>query len=154
METKKKKTIVGIIATVLATIGLYITGKMLEINVVEQFAPYAATFLISWIVYVAQKWFGVKLDFLSNEFVKQKAVEAIVWAEGRAIEKFKLNDVITEGKKKAEWAASQVLASLPNIDETKASELISYYFPQVRPVAEKMWLELANEIKSKSELKK
>lgn len=154
METKKKITIIGSIITVLAIAGFYVAGKILNINVVEQFAPYAAAFLVSWIIYIMQKWFGVKLDFLNNELVKQKVVEAIVWAEGKAIEKFKLNDVITEGKKKAEWAAKQILSSLPNIDEEKAAELISYYFPQVRPVAEKMWFELANEIKSKNELKK
>lgn len=153
MEDKKKTTIIGVIVTILASIGLYITGKLLDINVAEQFAPYIATILIGWVLYAVQKWFGVKLDFLNNDYVKQKAVEAIVWAEGKAIEKFKLDDVVTEGKKKAEWAAQQVLASLPNIDENKASELISYYFPQVRPVAEKMWLELANEIKTKAEIK-
>jgi hypothetical protein len=153
METKKKTTILGIIATVVAVIALYITGKMLDINVAEQFAPYVATILIGWVLYAAQKWFGVKLDFLNNEFTKQKTVEAIIWAEGKAIEKFKLDDVITEGKKKAQWAAAQVVGSLPNIDEERASELIAYYFPQVRPVAEKMWHELADEIKSKSALK-
>lgn len=153
MEKNKKVTILGIIAAVAAVIILYITGKMLDINVAEQFAPYMATVLIGWIIYAVQKWFGVKLDFLDNEFTKQKVVEAIIWAEGKAIEKFKLDDVITDGKKKAKWAAAQILSSLPNVDEDRASELISYYFPQVRPVAEKMWQELAQEIKPKSTAK-
>lgn len=153
MEKNKKVTILGIIAAVAAVIFLYITGKMLDINVAEQFAPYLATVLVGWIIYAVQKWFGVKLDFLDNEFTKQKVVEAIIWAEGKAIEKFKLDDVITDGKKKAKWAAAQILSSLPNVDEERASELISYYFPQVRPVAEKMWQELAQEIKPKSAAK-
>jgi hypothetical protein len=148
------KKIIGLIVTIITVVGFYLFGKALGMNVVAEFAPYIATLAIGWVIYLVQKWFGIKLDFLNNDFTKQKVIESIFWAEGKAIEKFKIDAVVSEGKKKANWAAGQLISSLPQMDEKKASEMIAHYFPQVRPTVEKMWLELAEEMKKKAELKK
>ena len=45
------------------------------------------------------------------------------------------------------------MESLPSIDETTAERLVDTLFPTIRPAIERMWFELADEIKLKAKLK-
>ena len=148
------KKALGVLLTVLAASGFYLVGKALEIDVIGQFAPYIATAVVGWIVFYAEKWFGLKLEFLDSEFTRQKVSDAIVWAEGKAIEEFKLNKFITDGKQKGVWALSKLIETLPNLDEQTARSLIDNYFPLIRSSVERMWFEIAEEAKVKAALKK
>ncbi len=153
MNESLKKAL-GIIATIIMLGIVYITGKWMDLDLIEKFAPYLATALTGWIVFYAEKWFGLKMEYLNSEIIRQQVVEAIVWAEGKAIEEFKLNRFIVEGKEKARWAVSKLIQQLPNLDEPSAEKLVDDYFPQIRPTVEQMWLDLVDEMKTKLSLVK
>lgn len=143
------KKILSVILSIVAVVAFYLGGKWLGIEPLEEIGVDLAAVIVVWVIYYAEKWTGLKLDLLNNALVKDKVLEGMKWAEGKAIETFKLHSLIVAGEQKAEWALSQVTQKL-GVSEEKAGELIAYYFPQFRPILQNYWKELAEEMKANS----
>ena len=138
----------------LALFALYVSGKILGIDLLNEFSDQiAAAFL--FIVYTrAQKWFGIKFDFLLEEQTKGWTVEAIKWAEGKAVEKFKKDKTFILGSEKSELAINHLMAADPNLSREQALSKIEQHFAVIQPEIEKIWIDLANHIVTKNSIEK
>ena len=144
MEKTTFKKILSIALSIAAVALFYFTGKALGIEPLEEVGVDLAAVIVGWVIYFAEKWTGLKLDLINNALVKEKVLEGMKWAEGKAIEAFKLDEIITSGIDKAELAIEKITEKL-GVSEDTAEELVEYYFPQFRPILQDYWKKLAEE---------
>lgn len=145
------KKILGYIAAVLAFVGLYVGGKMLGIDVMPYLAPPLAVAALGWIIYLAQKWFKLKLDVLNNAWTQEKVKEAILYAEEQAVKLFKTDELITTGKDKLKNAIEYMVTKL-GFSEDEAADKIDSFFGMTRKPITELWESLVKEIAAKGVL--
>jgi hypothetical protein len=144
MEKTTFKKILSVALSIVAVVLFYFIGRILGIEPLEEIGVNLAAIVVGWVIYYAEKWTGLKLDLINNALVKEKVLEGMKWAEGKAIEAFKLDEIITSGLDKAELAIEKITEKL-GVNEETAEELVEYYFPQFRPILQDYWKKLAEE---------